>query len=174
MNKLKKNLVLTGMMGSGKSIIGKSVSKVLNMEFADTDRIIEKRMSLSIEKIFETKGEIFFRKIEMEESIKLTEKKGFVISLGGGAFINDTIREKIKKSCFSVWLELDIDEIFNRTKNNQKRPLLNMSNSREELYKIYKERKEIYSMADYKIDCNKKNKNEIVEEIKKIYENKQN
>ena len=162
------------MMGSGKSIIGKSVSKVLNMEIADTDRLIEKRMSLSIEKIFETKGEIFFRKIEMEESIKLTEKKGFVIALGGGAFINDTIRERIKKSCFSVWLQLDIEEIFKRTKNNQKRPLLNKGNSKEELEKIYRERKEIYSMADYKIDCNKKDKNEIVEEVKKIYENKQN
>ena len=162
------------MMGSGKSAIGKSLSDALNMKFADTDSIIEERLSLSIAKIFETKGEEFFRKIEMEESIKLTEKKGFVISLGGGAFINDTIREKIKKSCFSVWLQLDIDEIFNRTKNNQKRPLLNISNSREKLDKIYKERKEIYSMADYKIDCNKKNKNEIVEEIKKIYENKQN
>ncbi len=162
------------MMGSGKSAIGKSLSERLNMEFADTDSVIEKRLSLSVTKIFETKGEEFFRKIEVEEILKLTEKKGFVIALGGGAFINDIIREKVKKLCFSVWLQLDIDEIFKRTKNNQKRPLLNRSNSKEELDKIYKERKEIYSMADYKIDCNKKDKNEIVEEIKKIYENKQN
>ena len=169
---MKKNLVLTGMMGSGKSAIGKSLSDALNMKFADTDSIVEKRLSLSIAKIFETKGEEFFRKIEMEESIKLTEKKGFVIALGGGAFINDTIRKNVKKSCFSVWLQLDIDEIFERTKNNQKRPLLNRNNSKEELDKLYKERKEIYSMADCKIDCNKKDKNEIVKEIKKIYENK--
>ena len=160
------------MMGSGKSAIGKSLSERLNMEFADTDRIIEKRLSLSITKIFETKGEEFFRKIEMEESIKLTEKKGFVIALGGGAFINDKLREKVKQTCFSVWLQLDVDEIFKRTKNNQKRPLLNRNNSKEELDKLYKERKEIYSMADCKIDCNKKDKNEIVKEIKKIYENK--
>tara|TARA_B100000959_G_C14960867_1_gene615729 strand:- start:1805 stop:2314 length:510 start_codon:yes stop_codon:yes gene_type:complete len=169
---LKKNLVLTGMMGSGKSGIGKSLSERLNMEFADTDSIIEERLSLSVAKIFETKGEEFFRKIEIEESIKLIEKKGFVIALGGGAFISDKIRENVKKSCLSVWLQLDIDEIFKRTKNNQKRPLLNRNNSKEELDKLYKERKEIYSMADYKIDCNKKDKNEIVEEIKKIYENK--
>lgn len=171
---MKKNLVLTGMMGSGKSAIGKSLSERLNMEFVDTDSIIEKRLSLSVAEIFETKGEEFFRKIEVEEVIKLTEKKGFVIALGGGAFINDIIRKKVKKLCFSVWLQLDIDEIFKRTKNNQKRPLLNKRNSKEELNKIYKERKEIYSMADYKIDCNKKDKNEVVEEIKKIYENKQN
>jgi len=160
------------MMGSGKSGIGKSLSERLNMEFADTDSIIEERLSLSVAKIFETKGEEFFRKIEIEESIKLIEKKGFVIALGGGAFISDKIRENVKKSCLSVWLQLDIDEIFKRTKNNQKRPLLNRNNSKEELDKLYKERKEIYSMADYKIDCNKKDKNEIVEEIKKIYENK--
>ncbi len=159
-------------MGSGKSGIGKSLSERLNMEFADTDSIIEERLSLSVAKIFETKGEEFFRKIEIEESIKLIEKKGFVIALGGGAFISDKIRENVKKSCLSVWLQLDIDEIFKRTKNNQKRPLLNRNNSKEELDKLYKERKEIYSMADYKIDCNKKDKNEIVEEIKKIYENK--
>ena len=105
------------MMGSGKSAIGKSLSERLNMEFVDTDSIIEKRLSLSVAEIFETKGEEFFRKIEVEEVIKLTEKKGFVIALGGGAFINDIIRKKVKKLCFSVWLQLDIDEIFKRTKN---------------------------------------------------------
>ena len=169
---MKKNLVLTGMMGVGKSTIGQDLAGKLDMQFKDIDRIIEEKLSLSITDIFEKRGEEFFRKIEMEESIKLTEKKGFVIALGGGAFINDTIRKNVKKSCFSVWLQLDIDEIFERTKNNQKRPLLNRNNSKEELDKLYKERKEIYSMADCKIDCNKKDKNEIVKEIKKIYENK--
>ncbi len=159
------------MMGSGKSSIGKSLSEMLNMEFADTDNIIEKKLSLSVAEIFETKGESFFRKIEMEESLKLVEKKGFVISLGGGAFINDKLREKVKQTCFSVWLQLDVDEIFKRTKNNQKRPLLNINNSRGLLDKLYKEREKIYSIADFKIDCNNKDKNEIVEEIKKNYEN---
>ena len=158
-------------MGSGKSSIGKSLSEMLNMEFADTDNIIEKKLSLSVAEIFETKGESFFRKIEMEESLKLVEKKGFVISLGGGAFINDKLREKVKQTCFSVWLQLDVDEIFKRTKNNQKRPLLNINNSRGLLDKLYKEREKIYSIADFKIDCNNKDKNEIVEEIKKNYEN---
>ena len=162
------------MMGSGKSTIGKSLAERLNMEFIDTDSVIEKKLSKSVAEIFRTEGEEFFRKLEMEESIKFAEKERVVIALGGGAFINREIREKLKKTCFSVWLQLDTNKIFERTKNNQKRPLLNMSNSRGELDKIYKERKEIYSMADYKIDCNKKNKNEIVEEIKKIYENKQN
>ena len=159
------------MMGSGKSTIGKALSERLNMKFADTDTIIESKLSLPISEIFEVKGEKFFRKLEMEESIKLTEKKGFVIALGGGAFINDQIREKIKKSCFSVYLQLNINELFERTKNNQKRPLLNTNESKKELKKLYEKRKEFYSMADYKVDCDSKTKIEIIEEIKKVYEN---
>jgi Shikimate kinase len=147
------------MMGSGKSTIGKALSERLNMKFADTDTIIESKLSLPISEIFEVKGEKFFRKLEMEESIKLTEKKGFVIALGGGAFINDQIREKIKKSCFSVYLQLNINELFERTKNNQKRPLLNTNESKKELKKLYEKRKEFYSMADYKVDCDSKTKN---------------
>ena len=161
-------------MGSGKSSVGKSLAERLNMNFVDTDILIEEKLSLSIAKIFETKGEKFFRKIEEEEVLKIIKKEGYVVALGGGAFINNIIRENIKKNCFSVWIKLNINKIFERTKNNQKRPLLNKGNSKEELEKIYRERKEIYSMADYKIDCNKKDKNEVVEEIKKIYENKQN
>ncbi len=158
------------MMGSGKSTIGKFLSEKLNMDFADTDNIIEKRLSQSINDIFESKGEEFFRKLEMEESIILAEKKGFVIALGGGAFINDKIRDKIKKTSFSVWLQVDINEIFKRTKNNQKRPLIYRNSSYEELKKLYNKRKDFYSKADCIIDCNNKDKSEIVEEIVKIYE----
>tara|TARA_B100002052_G_C15856527_1_gene587787 strand:- start:516 stop:1022 length:507 start_codon:yes stop_codon:yes gene_type:complete len=167
---LKKNLVLTGMMGSGKSTIGKSLSNSLSMEFIDTDDIIEKRLSLSISTIFETKGEDYFRSIEEEESLKLFKKKGLVIALGGGAFMNDKIRENIKKTTFSVWLDLNIDEIFKRVSMNKKRPLLH-NNSKESLQKLYDQRKKTYSLADYKINCNFKNKNEIVDQIKKLYEN---
>tara|TARA_B100000586_G_scaffold270071_1_gene251495 strand:- start:1491 stop:1997 length:507 start_codon:yes stop_codon:yes gene_type:complete len=168
---LKKNLVLAGMMASGKSTIGKSLSKQLGMQFVDTDDVIEKRLSLSIAHIFEIKGESSFREIEKEESIKLAKKEGLVIALGGGAFMNNVVRENIKKSSFSVWLDLNIDEIFKRAKMNKKRPLLNNS-SKTNLKKLYEERKKIYSLADCKIDCNFKNKNEIVKEIKKLYENK--
>ena len=166
---MKKNLVLTGMMASGKSIIGKSLSKRLGMQFVDTDDVVEKRLSLSIAKIFETKGESFFREIEEEESIKLVKKEGLVIALGGGTFMNNIIRENIKKSSFSVWLDLNSDEVFKRARMNKKRPLL-YNNSEDDFKKLYEERKKIYSLANFRIDCNSKNKNEIVEEIKKLYE----
>ena len=158
-------------MGSGKSSVGKSLSERLNMNFVDTDILIEEKLSLSIVKIFETKGEKFFRKIEEEEVLKIIKKEGYVVALGGGAFINNIIRENIKKNCFSVWIKLNINKIFERTKNNQKRPLLK-NNSKEELVGLYNQRKDIYSLADYTIDCNDKDKNKIVEEIKKFYENK--
>ena len=169
---MKKSLVLTGMMGSGKSTIGKSLSERLNFEFADTDSIIENRILLSVSEIFKIKGEKFFREIEVEESLKLVEKKGIVIALGGGAFLNSKVREKVKKTCFSVWLSLSIDELFRRTQNNQKRPLLKDNNNKEKLVEIYNQREKIYSLADYKIDCNSKNKNEIVKKIIEVYENK--
>ena len=168
---MKKNLVLTGMMGSGKSTIGKSLSQTLNLQFADVDTIIESNLSLTISEIFKVKGEDFFRKLELEESLRLIGKRDYVISLGGGAFMNKELRKLIKKNCFSVWLDLDIKKLFDRTKKNQKRPLLNRYNSLEELNKLYEDRKIVYSTADLKIDCNLKNKNEIVEDIRKIYEN---
>jgi len=170
-NKLKKNLVLTGMMGSGKSTVGKYLSDRLKMQFADMDNIIEKKLSLSIVEIFQNKGEEFFRKIEEEETGKIIKKSGFIIALGGGAFVNKTIREQIKKNSISVWLDLDIDTIYKRTNINKKRPLLK-NISKQDLEKLYEERIKIYSLADFKISCNSKSKGEIVDEIEKIYEDK--
>ena len=158
------------MMGSGKSTIGKSLSDRLNTKFIDIDNIIEKKLSLSISQIFESKGEDFFRDKEREETIKALKNENIVIALGGGAFMDETIRENIKKSSFSVWLDIDIDEIFKRIKSNKKRPLLK-NISKESLEKLCEERKKTYLLADCKINCNLKTKNEIVEKIKKLYEN---
>ena len=169
MNKLKRNLVLTGMMGSGKSTIGKSLSDQLNLKFVDIDEIIEKKHSLSISQIFETKGEDFFRKTEEEETLKILNNTNFLVALGGGAFMNKAIRENIKKSSFSVWLDININEIFKRTENSKKRPLLKNIN-KENLKKLYDERKKTYSLADLKINCDFKTKDEIVKEIIKVYE----
>ena len=170
MNKLKKNLILTGMMGSGKTTIGKNLSYRLKMKFADTDDNIEKKLSLTISKIFEKKGEKFFRKIEEEEVLKIIKKSGFVISLGGGAFMNETIRENVKRNSISVWLDVKANMLQQRTIMNKKRPLLKNIN-KQDFLKLYEERKKIYSLADYIIDCASKKKEEIIKEIVKIYEN---
>ncbi len=121
---MNKNIVLLGMMGAGKSTLGKIVAKKLNLEFLDTDLNIEKKNLMTINQIFETKGESFFRNEEEKEVLQVLKKKNCVIALGGGAFLNNLIREKILKSCLSVWLEIDIKILSERLKSNNKRPLL--------------------------------------------------
>ena len=167
---MKKNLVLTGMMGVGKSTIGKLLSKKLNIQFEDIDEIIERKLSLSIKEIFETKGEKFFREIEEKVSIELLQRKGIIIALGGGAFLNNLIRKNLKKFSISIWLNLSPKYIFQRIKKNKRRPLLNNAKSEKDVEEIYKKRKAIYSLADFRINCDLKAKYAIVKEITKIYE----
>jgi len=167
---LKKTLVLTGMMGVGKTTIGNLLSNHLSIKLIDLDKEIEKKLSLSISEIFKIKGEKYFREIEEKETIKYLKNQNQVIALGGGGFLNKKIRENINKLCISIWLDLDPKIIFNRTINNDKRPLLGNIKTVEELNNIYKLRKNVYSLADYRIDCNSKTKDEIIREIAKIYE----
>ena len=159
------------MMGVGKSTVGKSLSLRLNVGFRDIDAIIEKKNSLSIKEIFEKKGEEFFRKIEEKETLDCIKGQNLIIALGGGAFMNKNIRENVKKNCISIWLDLSIKELFNRIRLNKRRPLLNNTSSEKDVEKLYEKRKQFYSFADYKIDCNSKEESEIVKEILEIYEN---
>ena len=168
---MKKNLVLTGMMGVGKSSVGEDLSRKLNTGFKDIDKIIETKLSLSITDIFEKKGEKFFREIEEKETLIHLKDENIVIALGGGAFLNEKIRENIKKFSVSFWLDLNNKQVFQRISVNKKRPLLSNKSTEKDVEKIYEKRKDIYSLADYRINCNFKNKNEIVKEILKIYEN---
>ncbi len=159
------------MMGVGKSTVGRFLSKKLEMPFEDLDSKIESVESLTIKEIFDLKGEQYFRKIEENEGLNLIKEEGKIIALGGGTFINQKIREKVKKSCFSVWLDLPPKEIFDRVKKNKGRPLLMGAKSTKDVENIYLNRKKIYALADYKLDCASKNKEEIANEIEKVYEN---
>ena len=167
--KSKKNLVLVGMMGSGKSTIGYLLSKNLNLEFYDVDKIIEKKTGHKISEIFNLKGEDFFRKIEEKISIKTLKLKNKVISLGGGAFLNENIRKEVLSNNISFWLNWSSYTIIKRIKSNKKRPLVyNLSKS--EIKKIITERIKKYSMSNFQINCEKLSKNEIVKKIVDIYE----
>ena len=167
---MKKNLTLTGMMGVGKSTIGKAVSKHLSMDFIDIDEIIEKKLNLSIQKIFEQKGELFFRKMEEKVTLKEIKKNNKVISLGGGAFVNIKIRNYAIANTKCFWLNLNIEQLAKRLSSSKKRPLLIDKNIKSTLEKIYNERKNTYSLANYKIDCSKLNSNLIVKKIIELYE----
>ena len=167
--KSNKNLVLVGMMGSGKSTIGYLLSKNLNIEFMDVDENIEKEEGCKISEIFEKRGEIKFRKIEEKVTLKLLESSKKIISLGGGGFINDNIRNEVLINHISFWLNWDNTTLINRIKNSKKRPIA-FNSSENEIKKLISERSKIYSIANYKINCEKFSKNEIVKKILDIYE----
>ena len=168
---MKKNLVLLGMMGVGKSTLGKIVAKKLNLKFIDTDLNIEKKWSMKIWEIFENRGENFFRIQEEKEVLESLKKNKIVLALGGGAFMNKNIRNAILKSSLSFWLDLNLKSITKRVKWNKKRPLLKQQNAEEIIKKLYLKRKNIYKLAKYKINCNKMTKSEIAEKIIFYYEN---
>tara|TARA_Y100000389_G_C17210632_1_gene388312 strand:- start:96 stop:608 length:513 start_codon:yes stop_codon:yes gene_type:complete len=167
--KSKKNLVLLGMMGSGKTSIGVIISKKLNIEFVDVDQEIEKKLGMKISKIFDSKGEKFFREIEEEMTLKILKNKNTIISLGGGAFLNNKIKKEILDKHISFWLNWNPKTLVERIKNSKKRPVA-FKSSKNELLQLIKDRYLIYSNALYKIDCENLSKNEIVNNILKIYE----
>ena len=159
-----------GMMGSGKTTLAKKLSELMNKSYVDIDDLIELKENMSISKIFGKYGEDYFRKIEEKISLIFLEKKGSVISLGGGAFLNDKIRKKIKRNSYSFWLNWKIKTILSRIAKNQRRPLtLNLSN--KEIANLYKKRVKFYKLSEFRVNCENKNKNEIINQISKIIEN---
>jgi len=158
------------MMGVGKSTIGKILAKRLNYKFVDIDKLIEDKEGSTINYIFKNKSESYFRKIE--NNITLTELKKYnsVISMGGGAFLNNSIRNSAKRLSISFWLDVPIDELIKRLKKNNKRPLLLKKDTNEEIKKIYFYRKKIYNEADYRIKCDTLKSNEIARKIINLYE----
>ena len=162
---MKKNLVLLGMMAVGKSTLGKIVAKKQSLKFIDTDLNIEKKYSMKISEIFKKKGEDFFRQCEEKEVLESLKKTKSVIALGGGAFLNKTVRDKILNNSISIWLDVNLETLNKRVKWNKKRPLLNQENAEEIIKKLYLKRKNIYKLAKYKINCNKMTKQEIAKKI---------
>ncbi|MDA9598628.1 shikimate kinase [Candidatus Pelagibacter sp.] len=167
--KSKENLVFLGMMGSGKSSIGSIVSKKLNINFVDIDEEIEKKLGIKISKIFEIKGEEYFREIEEDITLNILKKNNIVISLGGGAFMNNKIKKEILDNNISFWLNWDIKTLIDRIKDSKKRPIA-FNTSKNELIKLMKKRYIVYSKAMYKIDCDNLTKKEIVKKVLNIYE----
>jgi shikimate kinase/shikimate kinase/3-dehydroquinate synthase len=167
--KSKENLVFLGMMGSGKSSIGSMIAKKLKLDFVDIDKEVENELGMSIRKIFETKGENYFRKFEEKVTLKKLKLNTTVISLGGGAFTNKDIRKEVIKNHLSFWLNWNYEILLNRIKNSKKRPIA-FNATDNELIDLIKKRSNIYSKALYEIKCDNLSKNEITKNILKIYE----
>ena len=167
---MKKNLILIGMMAVGKTTLGKIVAKKQGLKFVDTDIIIEKKNSMSIAEIFKKKGEEFFRIEEEKEVLKSLKKSKCVIALGGGAFIKKTVRDYILKNTISIWLDVDLKTLSKRTEWNEKRPLLNREDNQKKINHLYSQRKNIYKLANYRINCDKLDKENIAKKIIIFYE----
>ena len=171
---MEKNLTLTGMMGVGKTTIGKRLAKKLNYAFVDIDKIIEKQEGESISSIFKNKGENYFRKIEKQLTIMELKKNNSVISLGGGAFLNSTIRQYSKKNSISFWLDVPIEILIKRLKKSKNRPVIGKEKTNDSIKKIYFVRKKFYTKADYRIKCKTLTLKQIIEKILKFYEKSRN
>ena len=155
------------MMGSGKSTIGRLMAQKLNLRFFDIDFLIENKTDMKIAEIFEKKGENEFRNIEKEITLKFLNKTNCIISLGGGAFINEIIKKKVKKKGVTVWLKWNSQTLINRIRKNKKRPIaLNLDDN--ELKNLINSRSKIYSQANYKINCENMNMIEIAKKIIQI------
>ncbi len=162
----KKNVCIMGLMGSGKSIIGKDLSKYSNLKFYDTDKEIELKTNRSINEIFEKSGESYFREIEEKICLELLKKNDCIISLGGGSIINKKIRKAVNQNSYSIYLQVKLNNLENRLKLSKKRPLLNKTNNNKEiLQKLFNERRKFYEKADFIVN-NDNDKNQVLEKIK--------
>ena len=161
---IKKNIVLLGMMGSGKSMIGGIIAKKLNVVLIDVDKKIEKMQNQKISQIFEQKGEAYFRELEFNATVQSLKDTNKIISLGGGAFMNKELRKIIKQSSSTFWLHWNADTLIKRIKNNDKRPIVkNMTHA--DIKKLISERNKVYNFSDFKIICENLKKGEIVNKI---------
>ena len=162
----KKNICIMGLMGSGKSIIGKDLSKNLNLKFYDTDKEIELMTNKKISAIFKEEGESYFRDIEEKVCIEILTIDNCVVSLGGGSIISKKIRKIIKKNSYSIYLQVKLNNLQKRLKFSRKRPLLNKNlNNIEILKNILKDRQKYYEKADLIVN-NDGDKSQSLKEIK--------
>ena len=144
----KLNITLCGMMGSGKSAVGKIMAKKIDYNFIDIDKLIEKKEKKSISNIFEEDGEKYFRNLEQKITIDMLKNKKTIFSLGGGAIINESIRNSIKKNSYNIYLKVSIDILKKRLENSRNRPLIIKKDLNQTLGKLIKKREKFYKSAD--------------------------
>ncbi|TCU10523.1 shikimate kinase [Rhizobium sullae] len=143
-----RNLILVGLMGAGKSSVGRLVAHQLGVPFIDSDVEIERVSRMAISELFAAYGEEEFRALETRVMKRLLKNGPRVISTGGGAFVNEQTRKHIKKSGLSVWLKADLDVLWERVNKRDTRPLLKTENPKQTLKNLMNARYPIYAEAD--------------------------
>ena len=149
---LKKMIVLVGLMGAGKTSIGKKLADKLRVGFIDADHEIELAAGMDIVEIFDRFGENYFRDGEKRVIERLLHQRPQILATGGGAFVSKDIREIISKKAVSIWLRADIETLWFRVSENTSRPLLNKKNPKQQLKKLLDERYPIYAQANITVD----------------------
>ena len=148
---LSKSIVLVGLMGSGKSAIGKILSERVGVPLSDTDKIIEEEVGKTVYEIFYDLGEKYFRQVEEKVLGRVLDETAHIISTGGGSILSSKTRKAIKSKSFSIWVQCNVNIITNRIHNQEKRPLLKNKNVVETLIKKNRERFKFYRQADIHI-----------------------
>ena len=164
-----KNIVLVGFMGTGKTNVGRLISQELNMEYVNTDDLIEKKEGMSINDIFSKKGEPYFRQVESEVIKEVSQKDSSLIDAGGGVVTSELNVKGLKQKGIIFCLNATPEEILKRTKRYSHRPLLNVADPLAEIKVILKNRTEYYKRADYQIETTGKTADEVSKEIIGIY-----
>jgi shikimate kinase len=161
----RRNLVLIGLMGAGKSAIGRMTAQTLGIPFVDSDHEIERVSRMSITDLFAAYGEAEFRALETRVIKRLLRSGPRVVSTGGGAYINENTRRHIKRGGLSVWLKADLDVLWERVNKRDTRPLLKTENPRQTLENLMNARYPIYAEADLTVLSRDVKKETMVEEV---------
>lgn len=149
---MRRNIVLIGMMGAGKTAIGGELSRRLRRPFSDSDAEIERAAAMTIPEIFARDGEEFFRARESEVLARVLAAGDAIVSTGGGAWLRPENRERIGRHGVSVWLDCDLDTLWHRVRHRPTRPLLQTADPRGTLERLLAERRPVYAQADIRVE----------------------
>lgn len=149
--RVERSIVLVGMMGAGKTAVGRQMASRLGLPFVDSDGEIETSSGMTISEIFSRLGEPDFREMETATLSKFLSGDPLVMSVGGGAFIRKVNRRLIRQHGTSVWLKPSLETVWERVRNNRKRPLIQVEDPRAELSRLLRERNPVYAKADIRV-----------------------
>ncbi|KQZ28946.1 shikimate kinase [Mesorhizobium sp. Root552] len=161
----QRSIVLVGLMGAGKTAIGRKIATALGLAFIDSDQEIEDVSRMSIPELFELYGEPEFRALEQRVIARVLEGGPQILSTGGGAYMNAHTREAIASNAVSVWLKADLDLLMERVSKKQNRPLLKNDNPRAVLERLMNERYPVYALADLTVVTRDERKEVIAAEV---------
>ena len=163
------NIVLIGFMGSGKTYTARALSKILKLKVFSTDGLIEKKERMPVVRIFEKKGEKYFRRQEAEVVANLAKKKNVIIDCGGGIVLNPLNIKRLRKSGVLIYLKTSPEWIYKRVKLNKKRPLLQVKNPMAKIKAMLKERGPLYAQADAAVNTDAKTPLQVAQEIVSLF-----